>query len=388
MFEFRSLLDRYWIPRQSEKELYYAVRRALPEHRRLLNEQLGWNLIDNEAVIKLEKVPPKAMPWMGIQEFQDTMDYCILCAVLLYLSDLDDGEEFLLSSLTEAAEAFLAEECPVDWTRYAHRRALVRVLRYAQETGMLLVYDGNSDNFGNDQNQEVLYENTGLSRYFVVHFAQSIADCQTVEDFEALSRGGADTAPGRLRVQRIYRQLALCPALYWSEEERGDYDYLKNQYARIEDNLHRATGGELHVHKNGAFFVLEETGRFGEVHPGGRDLSDVVLLLCARLREAVLRGDYEPGWDDRVRLTEREFRYELSRCRAESMAGWGKNLRELAPDALFREVKAYMSSWMLLEEDGDSLLLEPAVGKWIGHYPAVWWDKHREEASDEPLENA
>ena len=70
---------------------------AQPDYRRLVNEALGWNLIVNESVVKLEKVPPRAMPWMGIQSFQEPMDYCLLCALLLFLADLDDGAPFLLS---------------------------------------------------------------------------------------------------------------------------------------------------------------------------------------------------------------------------------------------------------------------------------------------------
>ena len=162
MNEFRSLLDRFWVTKADDKDLYFAVKRAMindQRYRRFVNEQLGWNLIINESVVKLEKVPPKAMPWMGIQEFQEKLDYCLLCAMLLFLSDLDDGEQFLLSTLTESLEAILAEVQPVDWTRFHHRKALVRALQYAQRMGMLLVYDGVSEGFGNDQSQEVLYEN-------------------------------------------------------------------------------------------------------------------------------------------------------------------------------------------------------------------------------------
>ena len=40
--------------------------RTPPDYRRLVNELLGWNLVVNAAVVKLEKVPPRAMPWMGL----------------------------------------------------------------------------------------------------------------------------------------------------------------------------------------------------------------------------------------------------------------------------------------------------------------------------------
>ena len=48
----------------------------------------------------------------------------LLCSMLLYLSDLDDGEQFLLSNLTEAVEAFTKDLISVDWTRFTHRRLM------------------------------------------------------------------------------------------------------------------------------------------------------------------------------------------------------------------------------------------------------------------------
>ncbi len=48
---------------------------------------------------------------MGIQTFQEPMDYCLLCAVLLFLADLDNGASL---PLTKAIETFLAEIKPVD----------------------------------------------------------------------------------------------------------------------------------------------------------------------------------------------------------------------------------------------------------------------------------
>ena len=281
MYEFRFLLDRFWVTRAENKDLYFAVKRALPHYRRLVNEQLGWNLIVNEAVVKLEKVPAKAMAWMGIQEFQEKLDYCLLCALLLFLSDLDDGEQFLLSSLTEGIEALLAEVQPVDWTRFPHRKSLVRVLQYAQRTGMLLVYDGASEGFGSDQTQEVLYENTGLSRHFPTHFGRDTLHCASIEDYEAFLWEGEEADRGRQRIQRVYRQLALAPALYWSRQNRSDYEYVKNQRSWLNHHLGEAMGGELQIHRNGAFFVLDEESRFGLVHPREAAIPEAALLAAA-----------------------------------------------------------------------------------------------------------
>lgn len=384
MYEFRALLDRFWVTRREDRELYFSLKRALPDCRRLVNELLGWNLVINESVVKLEKVPPRAQPWMGIQSFQEPLDYCLLCALLLFLADQDDGAPFLLSSLTQAVETFLREVQPVDWTRFPHRKSLVRVLQYAQEVGLVLVYDGNSALFGNDQNQEVLYENTGLSRHFPVHFGRDIMDCRSIEDFEALSWEGDDTEQRR---RRVYRQLALTPGLYCSDQSQSDYDYIKNQRRTVNGNLDQFLNGELQLYRNGAFFLMSEGERCGMLYPGTRALSDVALLLCAQLRDQVNQGIYPRRTDDTVLLTRREFRYEIQRCRDRYGNGWGSQLRACSLEHICQELTAYMAGWMLLEElDGD-ILLYPAVGKLVGRYPAAYQNESGEGEDDEPLED-
>lgn len=385
MDEFRTLLDRFWITRARDRELYFALKRALPDYRRLVHECLGWNLIVHESVVKLEKVPPRAMPWMGIASFQEPLDYCLLCALLLFLADLDDGAPFLLSDLTRAIETFLAEVHSVDWTQFTHRKALVRVLLYAQDMGLVVAYDGSSAGFGSNRDQEVLYENTGLSRQFPVHFGRDILECRTIEDFEALAWEGENTEGRR---HRVYRQLALAPGFYATEENRGDFEYVKNQHRTVNDTLCQALDGELHLHKTGVFFLLNEGERCGQLHPNTKALADAALLLCAQLREQILRGTY-PRWeDDTVVLTRGEFRREVRQCRESWGNGWGSQIRAMSLDRVVQELTAYLADWMLLEElDGD-LLLRPAVGKLVGRYPASYQNTWCEEEEDEPLEDA
>lgn len=384
MDEFRALMDRFWVTRAGNKELYFSLKRTLPDYRRFIQEQLGWNLIVNESVIKLEKIPPRAMPWMGIQSFQEPMDYCLLCAMLLFLADLDDGAPFLLSSLTQATATFLAEVMPVDWTQFLHRKSLVRVLQYAQEVGLVLVYDGNSAGFGGNQEQEVLYENTGLSRHFPAHFGRDIMECRSVEDFEAFSWEGEETESRR---HRVYQQLALTPGLYCSDESRSDYEYIKNQRRAIGTSLDKTLDGELQVHKNGAFFLLSEGDRCGMTYPGTRALSDAALLLCAQLRDEILQGRYLRREDDMVVLTDREFRYEIERCRTRWGNGWGFQIRAMSLDRVVQELTTYMSQWMLLEKLGSDILLYPAVGKLVGSYPASFHNELSEGEEDGPLED-
>ena len=81
MNEIRTLMEKFWICRDSDKETFYKVKRDIPNFQRFIREQLGWKLIHTEKLLKLEKRPAHAEAFMGISEFTDIRDYCILCVV-------------------------------------------------------------------------------------------------------------------------------------------------------------------------------------------------------------------------------------------------------------------------------------------------------------------
>ena len=89
-------MEKFWICRDSDKETFYKVKRDIPNFQRFIREQLGWKLIHTEKLLKLEKRPAHAEAFMGINEFTDIRDYCILCVVLMYLEDAEEGKQFPL----------------------------------------------------------------------------------------------------------------------------------------------------------------------------------------------------------------------------------------------------------------------------------------------------
>ena len=84
--------------------------------------------MNNERVLKLEKIPSHAQPFMGITDFSDRIDYVLFCALLVFLEDKEDEEPFLLSELIDMMEAQLKSVMTVDWTLFTMRRSLVRVM--------------------------------------------------------------------------------------------------------------------------------------------------------------------------------------------------------------------------------------------------------------------
>ena len=69
MKELEILLNRRWILKSEDKELYYRVRDAVGEIRKYVTDKLGCQIIDNSLLIKLEKIPPVIPTVYGIGQF-------------------------------------------------------------------------------------------------------------------------------------------------------------------------------------------------------------------------------------------------------------------------------------------------------------------------------
>ena len=125
MKELELLLNRRWILKSEDKELYYKVRDSIGNIRKFATEKLGCQVIENSLLVKLEKIPSVPETFMGIEEFTSKEEYAFLCILLMFLEDKDAEEQFVISQLTE----YVASNMPggqVDWTLFTSRRRLVR----------------------------------------------------------------------------------------------------------------------------------------------------------------------------------------------------------------------------------------------------------------------
>lgn len=370
MNEVRTLFENFWICKDQDKEAYYKVKRDIPNFQKFIREQLGWKLIHTENLLKLEKRPAHAESFMGIEEFTEIRDYCILCAVLMFLEDKEEEEQFLLSELIGYVETRLASYLSIDWTSFSQRKSLVRVLQYMERLQMLRVYEGKSEAFGVEAGQEVLYENTGYSKYFATSFPTDISGYESWEDFEKSDFEEFEENRGAMRINRVYRQLAVCPAFYWDGNEDADALYLKNQRQWVAKYLNENLGGNLDIYKNAAFFTLEEGDCYGAVHPRDAQLPETVLLLCAKIQEKIKDGALEKQENEQLVLSREDFSKLVLSCKEQWSNGWSKEFREMDDGRLLETVVDYMRSWMMLREDGETVIILPAVGRQRGDYPA------------------
>lgn len=320
--------------------------------------------------VKTGEEAAHAEAFMGISEFTDIRDYCILCVVLMYLEDAEEGRQFLLSELIDYVETQLKNYMPVDWTSFTQRKSLVRVLQYMERLQMLRVYEGKSESFSQEAGQEVLYENTGYSKYFTSSFTTDISGYESWKDFEKTDFEEFEENRGSRRINRVYRQLAVCPALYWDSTEDADALYLKNQRQWVGRYLRENMGGNLEIYRNAAFFALEADDCYGTVHPREAQISESVLLICAEIQRRLEEGNIELQEDECIAMPESTFRDIIVGSRRKWKDAWSKEYGEMDEDRLVETILKYMEDWMMADRRENQIVILPAVGRLAGQYPA------------------
>lgn len=362
------LLSKRWILKNRDKELYYQLKDEIGKSRDFLTEKLGYQAIVTPNLIKLEKIPAYAQNWMGIQEFSNHLEYIFLCMILMFLEERDSGEQFVLSMLTEYIQGNIKEE-QIDWTIYNYRRHLVKVMKYCVKVGILEIDDGSEDNFMKSDEGEVLYQNTGASRYFMKNFSRDISDYQKQEDFLKEEWIGMNEDRGIIRRQRVYRSLLMSPGIYLNDDTEEDFAYVRHYRGMIQEELDRFFDCELQVHKTSAFLVMGEDSNLGKSFPEENTLSDIVLLWCGLFRQKINDGDIEVPVGEDIVISTQQFVAISEECKRRYGNGWIKTYREMTMGEFCNKLKEYMIIMEMIKEIYDQIMIYPIVGKVEGCYP-------------------
>lgn len=378
------LLSKRWILKSRDKDLYYQMRDQIGTVKKFLTEKLGYQVIVNPYLIKVEKMPAKAMPWMGILEFNDPIQYGFLCVILMFLEDKEAQEQFVLSELTEFIQSQY-QETQVDWTSYSTRRHLIKVIKFCVSCGMLQVDDGSEENFARDDTGEVLYGNTGVSRYFMKNFTRNIMDYTRPEDFEEDEWIDINADRGIVRRQRVYRKLLLTMGLYRSGEADEDFAYVRNYRNMIGGELEEYFDCELQVHKTSAFVIMGENGNLGRCFPEEKTLSDIVLLCNSLILQRIEQKQIEVPVDEHIVVSGQMFKRLIEECKERYGSGFIKTYRDATTSEFYRDVKEYMEQLDLIEERKDTVVLKGAIGKIAGRYPKDFMASNQGEERWKPL---
>jgi len=379
-----ELMNERWISKYRDRDKYYRIKDEINEVRPFLVEKLGYRIISNSSLVKLEKLPGEALPWMGIREFKDISDYALFCVILMFLEDKDAEEQFVLSQLTEYITGNYPEG-QMSWTVYANRQRLIRVMKFCMKNDLFVMDDGNGDQFVTDLETEALYENTGLSRYFARTFTRDISANKSVADFFQSEWLDMNEDRGVIRRQRVYRKLLLSLGLYRENGQDEDFNYVKNYRSVIENDLEQLVDATLQVYKSSAYLILGETGDLGKIFPARNSLSDAILLLHGEIRELVESGGLNVEVNERINLPLIKLEEIIRTTRTKYGSGFSKAFREMPDPEFIQTIVEEMEGldFLRIDQVTEEAEIIPVAGKLTGKYP----DRYLERKSGEETLN-
>lgn len=376
MTSLDQLLENYWFVREQDKEKYEEIRRNLTEKEAdFIKHKLGYKLIVNPYIIKLEKVPGIPKAFMGIQEFQSKLEYLFLCLILLFLEDKSPKEQFILSGLIEFIENSSIEldlqEITIDFTLYKQRQSLVKVLKYIRNLGFIKLYDGDENKFAENIENDALYETTGVSKYFVRNFTSNITDCNLYTDIYEKEQLGLEQEKGIERKQRVYRRIFMENVIYQESDDDQDYNYIKNYKNVLDRDADMLFDSSIELHKNGAYLLLSDEKNYKNTFPTNKAISDIVLFINRILREKLENKEIELTPQDTCYLTKPEWEQLIKKVRDLYGKGFSKEYRIMEEEKLVEEVTKYMEEFDMVrfESEDKRYKIMPITWKITGYYP-------------------
>lgn len=385
MTTFEKLLENYWFVKDIDSNEYNSIKVDLDtETQNFIKNKLGYKLIVNPYVIKMEKIPGKPQSFMGIETFTSKLEYMFLCLILIYLEEKTRGEQFILSGLIDYIKNLSAEidmqDIKIDFTLYPQRKAMVNVLRFIKEMGFIIMYDGDETKFAENIENDILYEVTGVSKYFMRNFSSNISDCNLYTDIYEKEQLGLEQDKGKERRQRIYRRLFTENVVYKEENDDQDYNYIRNYRNVINQDVDKMLESTLEVHKNGAYILLTENKNYKNTFPSNKAISDVVAFINTIIVENTRKNEYKKNIDDTINITEIQMSKLIRTVKEKYSKGFSKEYREMPEDKMLTEVVKYMEQFDMLrcDQNNKGYIIMPMCFKIIGKYPQEFINKTAE----------
>ena len=376
MTTFEKLLENYWFVRDMDVDVYNSIKKDLTEEiQDFIKNKLGYKLIVNPYVIKMEKIPGRPQSFMGIESFNSKLEYIFLCLILIYLEERTKGEQFILSGLIDYIQNLIAEvdvqDIKIDFTIYSQRKAMVNVLKFIKNMGFIIMYDGDENKFAENIENDVLYEVTGVSKYFMRKFSSNITECNLYTDIYEKEQLGLEQDKGKERRQRVYRRLFTENVVYRENDDDQDYNYIRNYRSVINQDVDKMLESTLEVHKNGAYILLTEDKNFKNTFPSNRAISDVVSFINAEIVQNLKKEKFIKNINDTINISEIEFTKLIRNVKEKYSKGFSKEYRELTEDKLLVEIEKYMKQFDMLRhnEETKEYIIMPICFKIIGKYP-------------------
>ncbi|WP_018685529.1 TIGR02678 family protein [Actinokineospora enzanensis] len=360
----RMLLTRPLLRAGGEAaDIAAAVRR--PELRTRLQQwfdhNLGWELVVDRDVIRLNKVPTRTRCGEHDAPTQRT---CVLyCLILAALEEC--GDQVVISEIAEMVGALASTRPEInsfDSDVFSDRRDLVRALRLLVDQGVLV----HTRDAASTEKDERAYEKAeGNAIYDVDHRAAALILACPVPPTKAGTPTGMtaqplpDTASGHNRRRRhgIMRRLVDEPVLYVHELTDDELTYYQSQRHALVREVEQVLDVRVEIRAEGAAVIDEELTdlRF----PAERTPQFAALLLAGALAA-------EPGvGTDSAAVIARYRLEELASWLAGEVAGRVKTIEGgvVTPESVLGAALTVLYALRLVEPAGDGVRALPALGR-------------------------
>ena len=375
-----ALLNRPWVAKSEDPELYFAVKDYYEELRDWFMDKAGFPLLMTRSIAKLDKAPVKAFPWMGFPEFREPRDYVFFTYGLWYLESKTELDQFLLSDIVEDIRDQMAGEgLDADWTIYHHRLSMARALKKLKSLGVLHAVDGDEGDWAQNREKNALFECSPNTRYVLRRFPRDLTSYSRMEDLSD-PIPYADTQDGQSmrRRHRVYRRLLLEPAVPDAEWDEEDLNYVLWQRRAIMDQLGKTFGWEGRRYREGLLFFHPELTGESALFPTMSGVSDIALLVAGELRRQLYEEGSGRYTEDQgsIRITRAEMETILYKLHLRHKDYWSKEFRESSSQELAELCLTHLEDWGLgRREDTTHFLISPVLGRWNAEYANTDFDE-------------
>lgn len=358
-----GLLDRFWIFRESDEELYLQVLDYEKDLREYFNEHFRYKLIVKPEFIRLEKVRESYQKWMDIDSFQNNRDFVMFYCLLAFL-DEKVNQQFTLEDVCLMIVSHYPNEHIV-WVGaegFRNRMGLIRVLRHASEMNLITIVDRDIEGFKSSYEHEVLFEGTLMIKYYIRSFAFNLQEItvpentsnrnqDTVRIMNELKRFQNEEEQGirTERKHRIYRKLFVEPVVYYEELNEDEIGYIKQYGYSIKDHAEKYTHMQYEQYNGSVMLVNEEEYVNGskKYYPETKFISKIAVLFGTYLRIKVQSGNISFNEDGSLIISPVEFREILQELKDETGANWTKTYKEMSMREFRQELLDYLATWKL-----------------------------------------
>jgi uncharacterized protein (TIGR02678 family) len=361
------LMEKFIILSQDHPDEFRYIKNYEKSIRRFLMDNFGYRLILETEIAKVEKIPYRSEDWMGIKEFRTPMDYMFFTSILAFLENRNADDLFLIRTAAEEVKGFLSDITIVEWKDRKTRESFVRALQFAERNHLIDYKDGDLDQFEKDEQADVLYGSTYLSKYFLRSFTQPLSEFDSVED---VHQDGLDRENVR---HTLFRRLYFEPVVYREELTPDEQKYLDHRTRRdsIINEIETYTIYKVERYPNEWLLIHEEKKHNLLQHPSTKGESEIVLHLASVIKKQVLALDEELNgpftitygmYEDFVKQTINRY-----------SPGWWKKFREeMTMSEVARTMLNYMVDWKLASFDREiyEVKIYPALVRMTGSYPS------------------